>query len=82
MPAPRATGATDAVSAEVSGPRMRLSPLVIAAWAAVAAPAGGAAGVQDIQATGPRSSCRGKLGGLQQDLADVRARTGQGQQDR
>ena len=39
MPADRAIGATAAVSADVSGPSITLSPLLIAVLAATAAPA-------------------------------------------
>src|SRR3984885_1524863 len=54
--APRAIGATDAVSVDVNGPSIRLSPLDTAAWAAVAEPTG-VPPVSKTSNDGPLLSC-------------------------
>jgi hypothetical protein len=57
IPAWRAIGATDAVSDEVSGPRIILSPLAMAARAAAAAPVA-VPPVSKTSSEGPLLSCK------------------------
>ena len=78
--AARATGATAAVSVDISGPMMSLAPSAIAACAAAAAPCG----VPPVSFTSSMRRARhrqGKLRRLRQRLAEVRARAGQRHQD-
>ena len=81
MPAPRAIGATDAVSAEVSGPRIKAVSVGDGRLGRGGGASRGAAGVEDIQRRAA-VVLQGKLGGLQQDLAKVRAWTRQREQNR